>query len=183
MSFNGNNQQRAFKTVLRIRRDLTTISLGLVAALLCSPVLCLSQPSLATQQEVLDELKAMRSSLERLETGQKALLAVLRIEIDERRAEALDARRQRLIAQERDLARQIREAAEEIQSEEAGGPTVARSLDGEPEPVTSAAAARQEQAEMKAEEVRRLRQDIEREIDAIRKRIAAMEKRLDEVFK
>ena len=69
------------------------------ACLTLALLLSAPQPA-AAQPAVVDELKAIRATLEKVETSQRMLLALIRIQIDEARLSPLERERQTLTAQE-----------------------------------------------------------------------------------
>ena len=120
----------------------------------------------------------MRTSLENLEKGQKALLALLSVQIDEARLTTLEAQRQRLAAQAQDLEKQTRQLTEEVRNVDSGTlavalPTGNVAADGA---FRAEIGNRQRESELRLDEVRRSLQGVDQEIGALRSRVREMEK-------
>jgi len=141
------------------------------------PALGLAQESVASQR-VLDELKGIRASLERMEKGQAALIALMRVQFDEIKLTDLDAQRSRLTVQEQELGKEMATAARMTD----GPPAMVMSADGTSQPAapadTSALKARAAQASSSLKEVQRARQAVDQEIARIKDRIAALDRYL-----
>lgn len=139
-------------------------------------------PAAVSNQQILDQLKSMQSALERIEKGQKTLMALARIQIDSSQVAVLEQRRQRLSVQEQELGGRFTEAS---RSGEAQSQT--SFPEGAPRPTTDpeldAARTRIAQADSALKDLQRLRQTVEEEIVRLRGRIAAMEKLLDQAMR
>lgn len=148
------------------------------------PVLCLAQTQdVATNQKILDELRSIRASLERLEKGQRALLALARIQADGSQLTALEAQRQRLAAEERDLEKEIAAATRTM-----AAPTpMMMNPDGTSQPAepidTGPLRARLNQASSSLKEVQRAREKLDQEIAWLKGRIAAAEKLIEDALR
>lgn len=153
--------------------------------LAAAPVLVAAQAVGLSQQSTAEDLKAVRSSLERLERGQAQLVALIRIQIDESRLTALEAQQQRLLALEQSLAAQISLSAANPRGEDvASGPRLVQALPGgepvirnEPSPV----ATRGAEASRKLEEVRRNLRTVEKSMAVLKERISVWEKQLEAI--
>ncbi|HUL74841.1 MAG TPA: hypothetical protein VLT86_17140 [Vicinamibacterales bacterium] len=75
--------------------------------LLLLPLLPLAQTPDVNQPGVLEELKSVRATLEKLEKGQRMLVALMRIQIDEGRMAGLEAERKQLTAEETTLNERV----------------------------------------------------------------------------
>lgn len=153
-------------------------------AFLSAP-LCLSQtPEALWQQKMLEELKSVRSAIERLENGQLALLALVRIQLEEQRLAALEAQRAQLAVREGQLSQELTAADAALRSMTNGQqlPEL-ESVTGASERITTAgvspAVTRHTEATQKLEQARRARQSLEESIAKLRARISALEKYLE----
>jgi len=137
-------------------------------------------PDSLTNQKILEELQGVQATLARvievLEKGQRAQLILVRIQIDQGRAAALESQRIQLLEQERDLEKESTEAAALARAQDSG---LLRTAPGAPNTIN----ARKDQASRKLEEVRRMRTSVEQELTALRNRIATMEKSLEEALR
>lgn len=160
-------------------------SASLVTLLLLWPVLGQAQANgTVLQQNVLDELKAMRVSLERLEKGQRGLLAVLTIQVNENRLSSLEEERKRLAAEEQDLDKQIRQASDELRSIDGGGLAVLLAAgQGQEAAFRASVRERQDQAGRRIDDVRRNLQAMDQQIAALRNQIAVLEKQVADAMK
>jgi hypothetical protein len=159
-------------------------------ALLIAPVLTAAQsPDPLSGQKIAEELRAVRSSLEKIERSQSVLIVLSRIQIDESRVSVLEARRLQLLSQEQPLEKQVLESSSSLPREQSGSQSavVQISPDGSPQvvqaPSGSSAAERFTEASGKLEEVRRTRLAIEQSIAGFRKRIAVWEKQVEETLR
>jgi hypothetical protein len=137
----------------------------------------------ALNAKVLDELRAIRASMEKAERTHAALVALARIQIDEGRVAALEAQRLQLMAQEHDLEREAGPASSDGPS---GAKVMLRVMpDGQPEVVSSgsAGASQATPAGRRLSETQRRRLEIEQSIEGLRKRIAVWEKQLEEALR
>lgn len=151
---------------------------GRLACAVLWPTLCLAQsPELVTSQKILEELRVVRTSLERLEKGQKAALALTRIEMDERQVAALQERRQRLSSQEQALAEKI-EAARRAEDPSAVSVVQPEGLPADPLASTRASLARSfaEQNTRTLKDITAAREALDLEIVKLKDRLSAMEK-------
>jgi len=162
----------------------------LLVALTLLPALGLTQPSdPITNQKIIEELRGVRTSMEKLEKGQNALVALARIQVDESRVAVLEAQRLQLLSREQDLEKRMAGNAAAIPQERPGAvPTLVQAVpDGSQRIVqavpASPAADRFTESPQRLEEVRRSRQAIEQSIAGLRKRIALWEKYLDDVLR
>ncbi|MBI4874969.1 MAG: hypothetical protein HY822_10095 [Acidobacteria bacterium] len=149
------------------------------------PAFCLAQtPPIAASQSVLEELKGIRASLERLEKSQTALAALTRILIDQSRFVTLDAQRRQLSSEEESLKKQVEGASRAL---EAPAQVLVQSADGSVQPTVQADAGplreRLAQAASALREVQRARLPLEQEAVKLKDRIAAMEKHLGEAIR
>jgi hypothetical protein len=154
-------------------------------ALIClmlSGVLSVAQAPAATQQNVVDELKAIRATLEKVETSQRMLMALLRIQIDEGRLPPLESEWRALTAQEQALSDEL--GALKVNT---GGPrtTAVVTADGDPASGSDGQAApgRYDEVARRVEEARRNLRTLEKSIADVRARIAAWEKFFQELMR
>ena len=148
------------------------------------PAIPLAQAQdVVTNQKVLDELKSIRASLERLEKSQKALLALTRIQFDQGQLTALEAQRQRLSAREQNLNNDVAAAARILN----GPAPQIHSVDGTPPPLTQTDTGplkeRLAQLSLALKEVQRERLALEPEITRLKGRIAAVEKLIEDALR
>jgi len=150
---------------------------------ICAAAAALAQQPVPEERQSLAELKAVRASLERLEHGQRALLALARIQIDENRLVSLETRRRELMKDEQDYRKEAASAGETLRRMEGGGGGAAVQTATEGEVVASvdltAFRNRLSQAQQKASDAQRERLELERSIAVVRARIAAAEKALE----
>ena len=147
------------------------------------PLVSLGQTSDTAQQRVIEELRGVRTTLERLEKSNAILVSLVKIQIDESRLAALEAQRQRLVAQEQDLSNEIGKTGPAVLHEDANsGRRLVQSANGsEPEFRTapSPAKIRHTEATRRIEEVRRGIRTLEQSMTELRNRIAVVEKHLE----
>jgi len=143
-----------------------------------------AQSALTGEPAVLEELKAMRQSLEQVEKGQRALLALLAIQVNDQRMASLETQRQRLAAEEQELDKKARQAAEEARNVDGGALAVLLPNGGDQQSVIQAEIRkRQDDADRRLGEVRRSLDTIDRQIAALQEQITTMEKQLTEALK
>ncbi len=148
------------------------------------PVLCLAQtPDGVTTRQVLEELKGMRASLERLEKGQRALLALIRLQADESRVTALEGQRLQLSTREQSLRKDVEAAGLSVNAP----PLMVMNPDGSTAPAPPVddgpARARLAQVTSSLKEVEQARQTLDRDIARLKERIAAVEKYIEDVLR
>jgi septal ring factor EnvC (AmiA/AmiB activator) len=162
-------------------------SAALIAFVVLFPVLGRAQANgtgNVLQQNVLDELRAMRSSLASLEKGQKALLAILTIQINESRVSLLEEQRKRLATEEQDLDKQIRQTNDDLRNIDGGGLNiVTAAVPGQEAAIRASVRDRQDQAIRRVDEVRRSLQVMDQQIAALRSQISALERQVTEAMK
>lgn len=163
-------------------------SAALLAFVLLLPVLGQAQannPGNVIQQNILDELRAMRSSLESLDKGQKALLAILTIQVNENRVSLLEEQRKRLATEEQDLDKQIRQTNDDLRNIDGGGVSLATAAagPGQEAAIRASMRDRQDQSIRRIDEVRRSLQGMDQQIAAIRGQIALLERQVTEAMK
>jgi hypothetical protein len=144
----------------------------------------MAQSAGATDQQILAELKGVRAALEKLDSGQKALMTLVRIQINESRVAHLEAQRVQVSAKEQDYRKEADNAAATLRRLENG--SGAASVQSETGAIESGASldltpfrTRHAQAAQRAEETTRTRQNMDQAIAALRSRIAALEKSLE----
>jgi hypothetical protein len=142
-----------------------------------------AQAQSVTDQQILTELKGVRAVLEKLESGQKALMALARIQIDESRVAYLEAQRLQLSTKEQELSKEAERAAATLRGLAGGsGMAVAQAATGGDSTASLDLGPYQQrlsQATQKSAEATRARQTIEQTLAVLRSRIAAMEKALE----
>jgi hypothetical protein len=142
------------------------------------PALCLAQvPDSAGTQQLLDELKGIRASLERIEKAQKALLVVVRMQADSSQAAVLEEQRARLASREQELGRE---------SSAAASPPMMMVVENGAEraaPASTADTTRAAQIAAQLKEVSAARQKLDLEIARIRERLAAMDKLIEDALR
>ena len=145
-----------------------------------APLLCWAQADPSVQQKLLDEMKNVRASLVRIEKGQNALLALIRIQVEEGRVAALEARRLRLEGQEQSVGKEIETTAAALANDQSGnsptGPESSPALASLSQQVRNNHARASQKRDALASE----RRTIEESITAVRNRIAALEKYLED---
>jgi chromosome segregation ATPase len=151
--------------------------------------LCLAQSTdTVTNQKLLEELKSLRTSIDRLaqlmeanEAAQKADLALRRMQVFESRLATLEGQRARLATQEQQLTKDVSTATGTIRAQDAvvaqGVLKVDGSMDADPQ--RAALRNRITEGSRSLDETRRKREAADQEIAALRTRIAALEKTLD----
>ena len=142
------------------------------AILLLLPLCALAQPQ--------DELKALRVSLEKLERGQKALIALTRIGIDTAKLAELQVQRRQLLDRELELSKRAAPSASN-DSGAAQQTLVSLGPNGQTEIVRAAPAHAGVESSRTLADVRRERQTLDESIDTLRRRIAAWEKYFDAI--
>lgn len=151
-----------------------------IATFLCPAALPLLGQTPAEYRGLAEEMRTVRSAIERLEKGQTALLVLLQIQIDESRLAGLNTERQQLTARQQALEKDHARAARSRAASSGPAPAVMMA-DG------SLVEARQDQeAAGQLEEiarsltfVRQERQRVEEAIRILRERITLWESRLD----
>lgn len=142
------------------------------------PALCLAQaPDPAGTQQLLDELKGIRASMERIEKAQKALLVVVRMQADSSQAAVLEEQRARLASREQELSRESTAAA---------SPPMVMVVENGAErtvPATAVDSGRSAQIAAQLKEVSAARQKLDQEIARIRERMAAVDKIIEEALR
>lgn len=125
------------------------------------------------------ENQSVLAVLQRVEQAQKALIVLQRIQIDEGRKVALEARRLQLVALEADWSK--RGATSPPAPTAAGAlPTlVSLKADGTPEVVRTVPAAPSAEDSRSLNDIRRERQETEASIAVLKKKIADWEKRFE----
>lgn len=151
----------------------------------CAAAAALAQQTALEERQSLAELKAVRASLERLEQGQRALLALARIEIEENRLFSLETRRRELMRDEQEYKKEAASAGESLRRMEGGSGGTAVQTATEGEAVASVDLTpfrnRLSQAQRGASDAQRERLEVEKSIAVVRARIAAAEKALEAV--
>jgi len=163
------------------------IALPLLLALVPAPGLA-QAPDPVAGRSVLEELKAVRTLLERLEHNQRALIVLARIQIDEGRAAALEAQWLQLSSQEARLDQDMAgSAAVSGGGDDASSPPELQAVTASDERVVTTdvdpSSAKRREGARRADEARRARQNVEQQIARLRERIAAWEKYLDGVLR
>jgi hypothetical protein len=156
------------------------------ASLILAGLFVAPQQSAATQQSVVDELKGIRAALEKVETSQRMLLALLRIQIDEARLPLAERERQTLATQERALSDELgalQAAMEGLPAMSSLTVSDARltredSMNGGP-----AARGHVDEIGRKLEDVRRSLRELDQTMAATRARIAAWEKYFQDLMR
>jgi hypothetical protein len=146
------------------------------------PALCLAQTPEATNQKILEELRSIRTSIERLENSQRAMLALARLQNDQNQVALVESRRQKLAAQEQDLSKEIAAASRAIETPVMVVPPPDGSAPSSP-PDLGPLRARVAQASATLREVAGSRQALDLEIARLRERIAAMQKLIDDALR
>jgi hypothetical protein len=157
--------------------------MGLIGLILTG-ALAVTQVPDATLQSIVDELKAIRATLEKVDATQRMLTALLRIQIDEGRLASLEGEWRTLAAQERALNDELgalRANAERLPQATALAFADAAS-DVNPDSDQPEARAHREEVGRKAEEVKRSLRTLEASIADARSRIAAWEKFLQQLL-
>jgi hypothetical protein len=148
------------------------------------PALSIAQSPDLNGQKVIEELRGVRLTLEKVEKSLRVLNERVRIQTDENRLTALEAERQSLLTQEQSLREEIDKASLALRNEDPRPlPTLVQSAPGS-EPVMrtepSPARSRQAEATRRLQEVRQRIRTIEPSIASLRNRIAAAEKSLED---
>ncbi|MCW5965565.1 MAG: hypothetical protein KIT83_16125 [Bryobacterales bacterium] len=168
-----------------MRRSCTLVARASLLSVLWISCAALSAQSVGTtDQQILAELKAMRTALQKVESDQKALITLIRIQIDESRIASLELQRMQLLASEREL----KEAAENANAalraiDNASSTGAIQTADGDEAPLGSVdltpLRARHAEAVQRASEATSERQRLSESIAALRKRVATLEKSLE----
>jgi hypothetical protein len=144
-------------------------------------------PDASANQKLIEELRGVRATLEKLEKGQKAQIILARIQIDESRAATLETQRLQLLAEEQDLEKDAARDATVSRTEGSAGRTLVRvAPDGSqeilPSPPPNSGSTTADPAR-NLDDVRRSRQSLDVKIAELREQIAVWEKQLDEVLR
>jgi len=133
-----------------------------------------------SQANILVELRGLRSSIEQVEKGQRMLVALARIQIDEGRLASLERQREPLAAQERTLSQEFDRMAVSIQRE-ANGQSAVTGVVSDPAQraggVAGISPAQNQANEVgrRLDDTRRALQTLDNDIAGLRTRIAAWE--------
>jgi len=154
------------------------------AALLGPAALPLLGQTPAESRGLAEEMRSVRTAIERLEKGQTSLLLLLRIQIDEGRLAALEAERLQLTARLQVLERDHAKAARSRAAASGPGPAV-MTADGSVVEVRedTERSGTPEEIGRQLSAVRQQRQRVEEAIRLVRERIAVWESKLDPSFR
>jgi len=143
--------------------------------LLLLPLLPLEQTPDVNQPGVLEELKSVRATLEKLEKGQRMLVALMRIQIDEGRMAGLEAERKQLAAEESTLNERVMQLSAAAANPAASRLATPTGSSGGQAAQDSANRARLDEATRRLDDVRSRLRTAEASIAALRNEIASWE--------
>jgi hypothetical protein len=156
------------------------------ASLVLTGLFVAPQQTAAPQQHVLDELKGIRGTLEKMETSQRMLLALLRIQIDEARLPSAERERETLATQQRALSDELgalRAAMDGLPPTSSLTVSDAKSMREDSMNGGQSAREHVDEVARKLADVRRSLRQLDQSISETRARIATWEKYFNDLMR
>jgi len=166
-----------------VRTALLTIFSLFFPCLILIPTLAFAQAPANSNQQVLDELRNIHTTLDKIEKNQRAMIALETIRLDESRVAVLEVQRTRLLNQvnslraETDRANATLQAVEHGRSAATGVQTSA--ADTADSPRMNAVQARADESSRRLDEAQRNLDLIGQQIADLNRRISEREKYLE----